>query len=258
MAGKPCGCALAQGRSSGSGNFDDVHSSLCSFSHAGHRDGGRYGWRIPQKSSNRAIRTKRAANAPQIKKDASGIKTHGQNFRGLKSNVRGTCKIAETGRHFLQNCRGSGRKGMHPCHRQYGGTEKYTVGCRFPLERTVQDMVEICRRLMNQPTYSIEEDCRCQRSSSFFRHERNKECGTKTKPSSGLSGSMNGAGPSFGKRRGIADSSPSNSFRIGSPECRTLHGNFSCIRCIRRMNSKENPDFPFHGNNSFLCGKMGR
>ena len=76
---------------------------------------------------------------------------------------------------------------MHPCHRQYGGTEKYTVGCRFPLERTVQDMVEICRRLMNQPTYSIEEDCRCQRSSSFFRHERNKECGTKTKPSSGLS-----------------------------------------------------------------------
>ena len=142
---------------------------------------------FPKNRQNGAIRTKRAVNAPQIKKDASDIKPHGQDFRGLKSNVRGTWKIAETGRRFLQNCRGSGRKGMHPCHRQYDGTKKRTVGCRFPLERTAQDMVEVCRRLMNQPTYSIKkEDCRYRRSSSFFRHGRNKECGTETKSSSGL------------------------------------------------------------------------
>ena len=168
MAGKPCGCALVQGRSSGRRDFDDVHPSLCAFSHAGHRDGGRYGWRLPQKSSKWGHTHEKGRKYPSEQKRCFGHEnTHGKNFRASNRTSEGLGKLPKLdGVSFKIAEAQDGRE----CILATGNTaaQKNALSAAGFHWNAQHKIWWKYADLMNQPTYSIkEEDYRCRWSSSF-------------------------------------------------------------------------------------------
>ena len=72
------------------------------------------------------------------------IQASKKGFTTLKSDARGTFKIASSGWSFIRNCTGTGWSGVHPCHRKHDGKEGTAFGGRFSLESATKNLVEIC------------------------------------------------------------------------------------------------------------------
>ena len=94
---------------------------------------------------NRPQKQKNAVNASQRGKttqDDSGEAK--KDFIRLKSDVRGTFPIASLGWSFIRNRIGTGRSGVHPCHRKHGGEKGTAFGGGVSLEPATKNLVEVC------------------------------------------------------------------------------------------------------------------
>lgn len=94
---------------------------------------------------NRPQKQKNTVNASQRGKttqdDSGGAK---KDFIRLKSDVRGTFPIASLGWSFIRNRIGTGRSGVHPRHRKYGGKKRTAFGGRVSLEPATKNPVGVC------------------------------------------------------------------------------------------------------------------